>query len=58
MEELYGKLQKLVQDSQGDATKAQDGNKAACRRLRASMQALKDLAKEVRTSALALSKAA
>ena len=45
---IYDKLQDLVNDCQGDVTKFVDGNSSAGTRVRKSMQVIKGLAQEIR----------
>ena len=45
---IYDKLQDLVNDCQGDVTKFVDGNSSAGTRVRKAMQTIKGLAQEIR----------
>ena len=45
---IYDKLQDLVNDCQGDVTKFVDGNSSAGTRVRKVMQSIKDLAQQMR----------
>ena len=45
---IFDKLQDMVNDCQGDVTKFVDGNSSAGTRVRKAMQAVKGLAQELR----------
>jgi hypothetical protein len=45
---IYDKLQDLVNDTQSDVTKFEEGNNSAGTRVRKAMQAVKGLAQELR----------
>jgi hypothetical protein len=45
---IFDKLQDLVNDTQGDVTKFEEGNNSAGTRVRKAMQAVKGLAQELR----------
>jgi hypothetical protein len=45
---IYDKLQDLVNDTQSDITKFEEGNNSAGTRVRKAMQAVKGLAQELR----------
>jgi len=45
---IFDKLQDIVNDCQGDVTKFVDGNSSAGTRVRKAMQAIKGLAQEIR----------
>jgi len=45
---IYDKLQDLVNDTQSDVTKFEEGNSSAGTRVRKAMQAVKGLAQELR----------
>ena len=45
---IFDKLQDMVNDCQGDVTKFVDGNSSAGTRVRKAMQAIKGLAQEIR----------
>ena len=45
---IYDKLQDLVNDCQGDVTKFVEGNSSAGTRVRKAMQSIKGLAQEIR----------
>jgi hypothetical protein len=48
LDNLYDKLQNIINDSQSDVTKFIDGNNSAGTRVRKAMQTVKSLAQEVR----------
>ena len=48
LDNLYDKLQNIINDSQSDVTKFVDGNNSAGTRVRKAMQSVKALAQEVR----------
>ena len=48
LESLYDDLQNIINDSQNDVTKFVDGNNSAGTRVRKAMQAVKQLAQDVR----------
>lgn len=52
----FEQLKELIAKSQGDVDKANNGNKAACVRLRASIQEIKDVCNDVRAEALSIKK--
>lgn len=54
----FNKLVELVEAAKVDAAKVIEGNKSAVTRLRAKMQEIKKLTKEVRDAAQAIKKAA
>ena len=45
---IFDKLQDMVNDCQGDVTKFVDGNSSAGTRVRKAMQSIKSLAQEIR----------
>ena len=45
---IFDKLQDMVNDCQGDVTKFVDGNSSAGTRVRKAMQSIKGLAQEIR----------
>tara|TARA_R110002050_G_scaffold7011_2_gene27970 strand:- start:357 stop:551 length:195 start_codon:yes stop_codon:yes gene_type:complete len=45
---IFDKLQDLINDTQGDVTKFEEGNSSAGTRVRKAMQAVKGLAQELR----------
>ena len=45
---IFDKLQDLVNDTQGDVTKFEEGNSSAGTRVRKAMQSIKGLAQEIR----------
>ena len=45
---IFDKLQDIVNDCQGDVTKFVDGNSSAGTRVRKAMQSIKGLAQEIR----------
>ena len=45
---IFDKLQDMVNDGQGDVTKFVDGNSSAGTRVRKAMQSIKSLAQEIR----------
>ena len=49
LDNLYDKLQDVINDCQTDVTKFVEGNNSAGTRVRKAMQAVKSLAQEVRT---------
>ena len=48
LDSLYDDLQNIINDSQNDVTKFVDGNNSAGTRVRKAMQAVKQLAQDVR----------
>jgi hypothetical protein len=48
LDNLYDKLQNIINDSQSDVTKFINGNNSAGTRVRKAMQTVKSLAQEVR----------
>ena len=48
LDDLYDKLQDVINDCQTDVTKFVEGNNSAGTRVRKAMQAVKSLAQEVR----------
>jgi len=54
MTQNYDNLCTTIEASRGDVEKAAAGNKAACARVRKSMQAVKNLAQDIRKEMLAL----
>ena len=52
MSQNFDSLVALVEATRGDIEKAEAGNKAACTRVRKSMQDLKNLAQEIRKEML------
>ena len=48
LDSLYDELQNIINDSQGDVTKFVAGNNSAGTRVRKAMQAVKQLAQDVR----------
>jgi hypothetical protein len=54
MTQNYQNLVQAVQDARDDVEKATAGNKAACARVRKTMQDVKNLAQEIRKEMLEL----
>lgn len=54
MSQNYEKLVQVVEAARGDVEKAEAGNKAACARVRKSMQELKNTAQIIRKEMLEL----
>ena len=48
LDDLYAKLQNVINDNQSDVTKFIEGNNSAGTRVRKAMQTIKSLAQEVR----------
>tara|TARA_Y100000593_G_scaffold65247_1_gene120266 strand:+ start:737 stop:931 length:195 start_codon:yes stop_codon:yes gene_type:complete len=48
LDDLYDKLQNVINDNQSDVTKFIEGNNSAGTRVRKAMQTIKSLAQEVR----------
>ena len=48
LDSLYDGLQNIINDSQNDVTKFVDGNNSAGTRVRKAMQAVKQLAQDIR----------
>ena len=48
LDDLYDKLQDVINDTQSDVTKFVEGNNSAGTRVRKAMQTIKSLAQEVR----------
>ena len=48
LDSLYDDLQNIINDSQSDVTKFVDGNNSAGTRVRKAMQAVKQLAQDIR----------
>jgi hypothetical protein len=54
MSQNYENLRKAIEEAAGDVEKAEAGNKAACARVRKSMQDVKNIAQEIRKEMLEL----
>jgi hypothetical protein len=54
MSQNYENLCKAIEEARGDVEKAEAGNKAACARVRKSMQDVKNFAQEIRKEILEL----
>jgi hypothetical protein len=54
MSQNYENLCRAIEEARGDVEKAEAGNKAACARVRKSMQDVKNYAQEVRKEMLEL----
>ena len=54
MSQNYENLVRVVEEARGDVEKAEAGNKAACARVRKSMQELKNIAQDIRKEMLEL----
>jgi hypothetical protein len=54
MSQNFDKLLQTVEASRDDVAKAEAGNKAACARVRKSMQDLKNIAQDIRKEMLEL----
>jgi hypothetical protein len=54
MSQNFEQLFAVVEAARGDVQKAEEGNKAACSRVRKSMQELKNIAQEIRKEMLEL----
>ena len=54
MSQHFDQLCAAVEAARGDVQKAEEGNKAACARVRKSMQDIKNLAQEIRKEMLEL----
>jgi len=54
MSQSYDRLLEVVQEARTDFEKAETGNKAACTRVRKTMQEIKDLAQAIRKEMLEL----
>ena len=54
MSQNYEKLIRTLEETRADVEKAEQGNKAACSRVRKSMQDVKNIAQDIRKEMLEL----